>query len=286
MEKILSIIKAIPGAIILIYAYIYLLGYIYLSSYFREWELSSLELGFSIADYATVALYPLMVLISTASFMFLLGYFSPLARYLALDWKRVKLRLVPLPIGSAALIAILKILDRNFDVLFSSTIFFGWLFGFYFGIVLRCFLIKKNILTRILVFMFPVILIISSPIFSISLGKRNAREYLVYSIIPFGGFKKLSKVKIVTINPIEELEHFKVGKNEYEGLSHLVYKNDIYYYVFDKFEQEKVKEKMSGKIEELTRINLNFTSELEDLKNIIDESNSEMLTSFIHKLQT
>jgi hypothetical protein len=69
-EKIFTYVKYAAGAAIFFYAYLYIIGYLYLYSYFDHWRLSALRLGFSIVDFATAAIYPIiLILISTILFL-------------------------------------------------------------------------------------------------------------------------------------------------------------------------------------------------------------------------
>src|SRR4030042_4781711 len=72
--KILFLIRYIPPIAVLFYAYLYIIGYIYLSAYFSKWGLDTLQIGFSIVDYATVAMYPIFAILAFAIVSFLFGY--------------------------------------------------------------------------------------------------------------------------------------------------------------------------------------------------------------------
>jgi hypothetical protein len=43
-------IKYLPGFFILIYAFLYSLGFLYLGAYFGHWKLNVVDMGFSIID--------------------------------------------------------------------------------------------------------------------------------------------------------------------------------------------------------------------------------------------
>lgn len=242
--NILSIIKVAPGIIILGYAYIYLIGYFYLFSYFEAWGLSTLEIGFSIIDYATVAIYPIFLLIVKSFPLFFLGYFlihqESIKKIICGKTEKRKtliyslMYLVPLFIW----VVFLPIWKFSFsdwpDISFTVNIY-----TYYIGLTLGIHRYSRKSYAKLAFYILLVILLFSLPICSSLIGTSFPKLYRKYSFNPLKFPSEITKVIIYTSNPISELEIFQTESNKYEGLMLLVYKNDMYYFVVDVKQSKK-----------------------------------------------
>jgi len=215
-----------------------LIGYFYLFSYFEAWGLSTLEIGFSIIDYATVAIYPIFLLIGKSFPFFFLGYVlihqELIKKIICGKTEKRKtliyslMYLVPLSIW----VVYLPIWKFSFsdwpDITFTVNIY-----SYYLGLTLGIHRYSRKSYGKLAFYILLVILLFSLPICSSLIGISFSKIYRKYSFNPLIFPTEITKVIIYTSNPISEFEIFQTESNKYEGLILLVYKNDMYYFVAD-----------------------------------------------------
>ncbi|MQY61238.1 hypothetical protein GH153_05315 [bacterium] len=220
-----------------------MIGYFYLFSYFEAWGLSTLEIGFSIIDYATVAIYPIFLLIGKSFAFFFLGYVlihqELIKKIICGKTEKRKtliyslMYLVPLSIW----VVYLPIWKFSFsdwpDITFTVNIY-----SYYLGLTLGIHRYSRKSYTKLAFYILLAILLFSLPICSSLIGTSFPKINRKYSFNPLKFPTEITKVIIYTSNPISEFEIFQTANNKYEGLMLLVYKNDIYYFVADLSKKE------------------------------------------------
>lgn len=213
-------------------------------SYFEAWGLSTLEIGFSIIDYATVAIYPIFLLIGKSLFPFFFGCLliniESIKKIIYGKTEKRKILiysliyLVPLPIW----VVVISVGGFSLILGWPSVTFTVNIYSYYLGLTFGIHLYKGKSYTKLAFYILLAILLFSLPICSSLIGTSFTRVNRKYSFNPFKFPTEITKVIIYTSNPISEFEIFQTANNKYEGLMLLVYKNDIYYFVADLSKKE------------------------------------------------
>lgn len=246
LNKFFTYIKITVALSGLAYAYLYLIGYFYLFSYFKEWGLSPIEIGFSIIDYATVAMYPIFYLIIffliNVSIGFFISYKLPFIEKKNKNVRFLIFRslLVLLFVPFTLLMYLMSGYSEAFlapEWYVVSSLFLA--FGYYWGVSIGTYVRFRNNLTKKLLYIPSLIFLVILPLFSLWVGGNFGKSRSAYTYIFFNPPSGPIKVVIETITPIHELEIFEEEKNKYRGLMLLVYKNDIYYFAPDWSELKK-----------------------------------------------
>ena len=254
-----------------------MIGYFYLFSYFEAWGLSTLEIGFSIIDYATVAIHPIFLLIGKSFSTFFIGYLlihiKPIKKIICGKTEKRKtliyslIYLVPLSIW-----AVYMLLWKFSFSDWPAVSFTVSIYSYYLGLILGIYRDSRKSYTKLAFYIFLAILLFSLPICSSLIGTSFPKIYRKYSFNPLKFPTEITKVIIYTSNPISEFEIFQTANNKYEGLMLLVYKNDIYYFVADLSKIEnfskasKQKDKEIESIFEEMKIEQNKTKESDDIE--------------------
>lgn len=222
-----------PGFLVLIYAYLYLVGYSYLSSYFEKWRLNSIEMGFSIVDYATVAILPLYNILLFLAVSAGLG--NLIATSKRLFAKRPRLKIVTLSIVAVAWLAwllfqLIKLKSSIIDFSLLCTLIELPVFcGSYLYYSLGHEPLGRN---KFIIYSMALLLVII-PVLSGIFGEYNAHTYRAYSSNPLRFPRALSRVIVYARSPIENFDLFCTEDNKYENLFLLALKDGTYFFVAD-----------------------------------------------------
>lgn len=247
-------------------------------SYFEARGLSTLEIGFSIIDYATVAIYPIFLLIGKSLPAFFIGcLLINLESIKKIIYGKSEKRktliyslifLVPLPIW----VVVISVGGFSLILGWPSVTFTVNIYSYYLGLTFGIHLYKGKSYTKLAFYILLAILLFSLPICSSLIGTSFTRVNRKYSFNPLKFPTEITKVIIYTSNPISEFEIFQTANNKYEGLMLLVYKNDIYYFAADIskienfFKASKQKDKEIESIFEEMKIEQNKTKESDDIE--------------------
>lgn len=268
-EKIFTYVKYAAGAAIFFYAYLYIIGYLYLYSYFDHWRLSALRLGFSIVDFATAAIYPIiLILISTILFL-------PMGYILIISNSRSEIKakkkaskfasvffiyiLIPL-IGVLLIVINLQNIKSIFNWL--NLIIVIGIISYIAGVAIGEYRGgKKKIFVHVLI-VIALLYLLLVPIFSLNAGGSFASVYWKYYYNPLKTYPdKLSNVIVYSRDTIDDFEIFRTGSNKYERLLELEFKNDIYYFVADLETFTKTSESLSA----------NYSKNIDQLEKEVDK---------------
>jgi len=238
-KKIVYVINIVGGVVIFLYAYLYLMGYFYLSSYFGDFGINTLELKFSINDYATATLYPVFnILISAIVFYLIYKFFR-----LILKKKVILLYMFLFTIFIFWKIYLFIDFKKNFnehiDIFFINSL------------VLLCIIIffliyceskgNTNQIKGYLLFL-TVLILILLPILSNRNGKYIAHFNGIYAFDLILNSMTNPLVNLSTIEPIDSLKYYEVKGslsndedseiegNSYPSLNFLIFKDDFVYF--------------------------------------------------------
>ncbi|MGD0712105.1 MAG: hypothetical protein ABR968_13110, partial [Bacteroidales bacterium] len=284
-----TILKYTPAFVILLYAFIYLTGYFYLYSYFDYWGINTIEIGFTIIDYATIAIYPLMIIFSFSSITYIFGYFL---YYIIENSKKAKFNkskktynvftylfyflIIPTLFVSSFWVSVISgnpiisfvTISEMFSVLF-----------YYFGYFSKFHKNNRSIISFYILIFIIIIFIIGIPLSSFVMGREFASTHRKYSFTPPLSFpEELQHVIIFANHNIGDLKAFEFAENQYEGLMLLAHKDNQYYFVIDIVsfteKHKKVSYEYNGEIKKLSKdqddlmIEVNKKLKSMDIKNV------------------
>jgi hypothetical protein len=291
INRALYVLRYFPGVAVLAYAYLYLLGYLYLFFYFSRWGLNVHEIGFSIVDYATVALYPCSILLIFAIGFFLIGFRlrnRPLLKPSKREQKKIYI-LINRSIGYFTPIlwtafAIYEVIKHKSIWSWTAMLFFVPLMTYGLGILAATYRIKKKSIYFNWACVISLFVIIALLFFAGVTGNLDARADRKYSFNMVSELGSLTEVTILSQAPIGGMEVFQVVPNRYEGLSLLTFKGDIYYFVpFVGGQAFKLHfGSLNQRADELMK---EITDNLEEVKKKQGQSNNEQIAELLKQIE-
>ena len=277
----LFVIKYSPGLAVLIYAYLYFAGYYFLLSYFLRWGLNPHEMGYSIVDYATVGISPLLKLVLLS-----LPYFG-VAYWIQSFIKRIKSRLIRNLITYVPpIVLLLGILFTGPRVsLFFALSLIVPVLSYMIGCIVFWSRIEAKLSTNVIIqkniLLITIIFVAWIPIFNWQNGRENADNYRSYTSNPFLQPVALSTVIIYTNGQIEGLDLFEASPNKYAGLRLLAFKNDVYYLIasidsLDIIEKnlKRYSQPFKATEKEITDINNQLEKNIDETQGMISEGDT------------
>ena len=228
LHSALEILKTIAGYAIIAYAYLYLLGYLYLFSYFSSWGLNIHELGFPVLDYATIAIIPNLSLFAAAILTCLISFLLSL---LVFNYLKGKLNQNNFILWAAPLLVMF--ITLLWIALKSTLLAITVLLYYPLGAVIGYLKIIKKARIRALTTVAIAVLLIIMLVNSATSGTHYAGTFKKYSNRLFGLPEELNEVIIFTNEPLAGLDIYQTAPNKYEGLFVLTYRQDAFYLVPD-----------------------------------------------------
>ncbi len=291
IKRALYLLKYFPGVAVLAYAYLYFIGYLYLFFYFSRWGLNVHEIGFSIVDYATVALSPCSILLGEAIGSFILGFMLSsriLLRPSRSEQKRLNallnrsiLFLVPVIMAAGAAFELVR---HKSIWAWSAMLFFIPLMFYGLGILAATYKIRKESIYFNWACTLSLFILIALLFFAGVTGNLDARAYRKYPFSTISEPGALTEVTILSQAPIGGIEIFQVAPNRYEGLSLLTFKGDIYYFVpYAGGQAFKLHcDSLNQRAHELQK---EITDNLEEVKKKQGQNNNEQIAEFQKQIE-
>ncbi len=277
-----KIIKLTPGIAIIIYSIFYIVGYFYLFSYYNFWGLSTIDLNYSIFEYATIAIYP--VVLAGGSFVISLSirYYLCDLTLKQTEKKILRIRLkvfsnLILPLTIFVILISMFFVNASLAlIIISMMVFVGYQMGIIFFKMFKNKGQKKNRSPVILRLITPSILVLLILVMSSSyLGINNAMQKKSSLWGIFSAPDNLTKVEIRLNEKNNELSVFKGEGDKYVGLLLLVFRDNVYYFIADQDEIINRLDATYGKIYQLKK-------EIEEIKVEIAEEESMIYKSVLN----
>jgi len=284
----LYILRYFPGIAVLSYAYFYLVGYLYLFRYFAKWGLNVHDIGFSIVDYATVALYPCYFLLVGVIGFFVIGLIirkRPLIRPSKKEHKTL-FKLINYFLKYSLVIALFIptiYLSVKYKSLWAATIFLSWMIAYIAGILPAILKIPNKTTYFKTICLLSLAIIFALLLFAEESGNNSAEGYRKYTFSIIKEPEALTEVAILANAPLKGMELYQVGSNRYEGLYLLAFKGNIYYFVpFIGGETfKKHHELMNQHIQELQK---EIADNLEEVKNLQGQTDNKQVTELLKQV--
>jgi len=262
-QHLFTLIKYSPGFFIVLYAYLYFIGYVYLSTYFNHWKLNVIDMGFSIIDYATVSIYPIYMIGTTAILAISIAGLAKRSFHLKAKgkWSFIKKALL--------LMAPMILVVLSWPLFDRSHVFFVYFLMAVSGTILYyVVLLGKQIYPALL------ILLVVSPFISGACGSYQASLFLSYSFNSFPTPYKIAEIVLYTYEGMGKFDLHEKGQNEYGDLLLLAEKNETYYLIPDLEKSPEYIKKLEAK-----------TALLKEKKNELDNLSKEE-EKFMNSLNT
>ncbi len=293
-ERIQTILKFAPGFFVLGYAYLYFIGYIYVASYFGNWGLSPIDLGFNIIEYATISMFPFFFLFS----LILIGF--PIGVSFSIGvLKDFTIKFLKLPKAFHTLIVILApVIYVTVGFINFKSLFLGYspiivmpAISFIIGATYKPEIGVKENFKKTYSFLI-IIFLIFIPLFSSILGKSYAMIYNNYSPIVLYDGNLLNKIHVYSDTPIDGLDFFQSGTFVYKGLRLLIFRNNVYYFIpdihqldFFSTKLDKVGAEMDKMFSEYQEVQYQMESQQGQIKDLFKNTDLDKLEEELHNVK-